>query len=173
LKKSNIVIAGFMASGKTTVGELLEKLTGKEFIDTDRMIEMNAGMNVAEIFDKNGEEYFRGLERDAVSKAASQGNRIIAVGGGAVFDERNNRELKRDGIVYLLKVSPGEVARRAGSGEERPLLGKCEAEIEELMRSRERAYLDAADVVLETEGVNPRELALGIANDFDERIAEG
>jgi len=173
LKKSNIVIAGFMASGKTTVGELLEELTGKKLIDTDSMIEEKTGMSITEIFSNSGEEYFRRLERDTVSKAASRQNSIIAVGGGAVLDERNTRELKQNGVIYLLKVSPYEAARRAGSGEERPLLGTDEGEIEELMRARERAYTAAADVVVETTELNPRDIALGIAVDFDKRAAKG
>ena len=173
MKKSNIVITGFMASGKTTVGELLEELTDKKLIDTDSMIEEKTGMSITEIFEKSGEEYFRKLERDTVSKAASQQNRIIAVGGGAVLDERNTRELRRSGVIYLLKVTPGEAAQRAGSGEERPLLEKDEAAIEELMRSREQAYLATADVGFETTGLNPRDIALGIAVDFDRRAAKG
>lgn len=167
------MIAGFMASGKTTVGELLEELTGKKLIDTDSMIEEKTGMSITEIFSNNGEEYFRRLERDAVSKAASRQNSIIAVGGGAALDERNTRELKRNGVIYLLKVSPCEAARRAGSGEERPLLGTDEGEMEELMRSREQAYLAAADVVVETTELDPRDIALEIAVDFDERAAKG
>ena len=173
MKKSNIVIAGFMVSGKTTVGELLEELTGKTLMDTDSMIEKKTGMSITEIFDKNGEEYFRRLERETVSKAASRQNRIIAVGGGAVLDERNTRDLRRNGVIYLLKVSPQEAVRRAGSGDERPLLGTDEAEIEELMRSRERAYLASADMVFDTTELSPREIALGIASDFDERTAKG
>ena len=171
MKKSNIVVTGFMASGKTTVGELLEELTGKKLIDTDSMIEEKTGMSITEIFSNSGEEYFRRLERDTVSKAASRQNSIIAVGGGAVLDERNTRELKQNGVIYLLKVSPCEAARRAGSGEERPLLGTDEGEIEELMRARERAYTAAADVVVETTELNPRDIALGIAVDFDERAS--
>lgn len=173
MKKSNIVIAGFMASGKTTVGKLIEELTGKKLIDTDSMIEEKTGMSITEIFSNNGEEYFRRLERDAVSKAASRQNSIIAVGGGAALDERNTRELKQNGVIYMLKVSPCEAARRAGSGEERPLLGTDGGEIGELMRARERAYLAAADVVVETTERNPRDVALGIAVDFDKRAAKG
>jgi shikimate kinase len=172
LEKSNIVIAGFMASGKTTVGKLLEELTGKKLIDTDSMIEEKTGMGITEIFEKNGEEYFRCLERSTVADAASQQNRIVAVGGGAVLDERNVETLKTKGVIYLLEVAPGEVSRRAGTGEERPLLGKDEAEIEGLMRSRERAYLAAADVVLETTGLNPGQVANKIAMDFEERAVE-
>jgi shikimate kinase len=107
-----------------------------------------------------------------VAEAVSQRNRIIAVGGGAVLDERNTRELKKRGVVYLLTVSPGEAARRAGTGEERPLLGVDETEIEELIRSREPAYLAAADMVLDTTELGPRDVALGIVADFDKRAAK-
>ena len=172
MKKSNIVIAGFMASGKTTVGKLLEELTGKRLVDTDSVIGEEAGMGIKEIFENKGEEYFRSLERKAVREVASQENMIIALGGGVVLDERNVEELKRTGVIYLLEVEPGEVSRRAGSCEERPLLGKDESEIEKLMRAREGAYIAAADVVLKTADLSPRDIARGIARDFDERVVE-
>jgi shikimate kinase len=172
LKKSNIVIAGFMASGKTTVGKLLEELTGKRLVDTDSVIGEEAGMSIKGIFEKKGEEYFRSLERKTVREAASRKNMIIALGGGAVLDARNVEELKRTGIIYLLEVEPGEVSRRAGSCEERPLLGNEKGEIEKLMRAREGAYIAAADVVFDTKDLSPRDIAEAIARDFDKRVME-
>ena len=172
MKKSNIVIAGFMASGKTTVGKLLEELTGKRLVDTDSVIGEEAGMSIKDIFENKGEEYFRSLERKTVQEVASRENMIIALGGGAVLDERNVEELKRTGIIYLLEVEPGEVSRRAGSCEERPLLGNDESETEKLMRAREGAYIAAADVVFDTTDLSPRDIAHGIARDFNERVME-
>ena len=158
-----------MASGKTTVGTLLAGLTGKELVDTDQIIEESEGTSIAEMFEKKGEAYFRDLERKAIMRVALREDLIIAIGGGAVMDWRNVQDLKKRGIVYLLDVEPDEVVRRVGAGGERPLLREGEKEIGELLRSRERAYMEAADVVLETTGRSPREIALEISKDFEAR----
>ncbi|MCG2796706.1 MAG: shikimate kinase [Actinomycetia bacterium] len=171
MDKSNIVLSGFMASGKSTVGEILSGDTGMALVDTDGMVEASAGASVEQIFESGGERRFREYERTAVSRAASKVNVIIAVGGGAVLDERNVTLLKRAGVMYLLDVSPEEVYRRAGGGCGRPLLGKEKSEVEELVRVRHGVYMEAADVVVETTGRTPAEVAREIAADFRSRAA--
>lgn len=170
--KSNIVLCGFMASGKTTVGRILARVTGKEFVDTDEMVESGANKSIRDIFHEDGELYFRGLERDAVITVAGRDDQVVALGGGAVLDPENVRDLKRKGVVYLLGVSVEEAVRRAGEGYERPLLGAEAEDAAILMRSREAAYVAAADVVIETDDRDPDDLARRIAGDFASRAGE-
>lgn len=169
MARSNIVLSGFMASGKSTVGRILSDETGMRLIETDGMVEKEAGATVEEIFRDRGEGWFRELERAAVRRAAAEDNVIIAVGGGAVVDLRNVIDLRRSGVIYLLEVVPGDALQRAGEGSDRPLLGGEERQVEELMRTRERAYAEAADVVVKTTGRPPAEIAGEIAVEFSSR----
>lgn len=171
--KSNIVLFGFMASGKSTVADLLSKITGMRMVDTDYMVERAMGISIEEVFAAEGEERFRELEREEVRRAAGRENVIIAVGGGAVLDRRNAGELKRAGVMYLLDVSADEVLRRASGSEGRPLLGEEKGEVEELMGARRGAYREAADVVVQTTGREPSEIVREIADDFRYRAGSG
>ncbi len=167
--KSNIVLFGFMASGKTTIGELLSEMTGMRLLDTDTMVETVAGTTVEEVFEAHGEERFRELEREAIRRAVGRRDAIIAAGGGAVLERDNVVSLKGAGVMYLLDVSPGEVIRRTSGHGGRPLLGERKSEVEELMRTRRSAYLEAADVVVQTPGKAPSEIAREITADFRSR----
>jgi len=167
--RSKIVLFGFMASGKTTIGGLLSEMTGMRLLDTDVMVEEVAGATVEEVFAAGGEERFRELERTEVLRAAGRQNVIIAVGGGAVLEPGNVVELRRAGVMYLLDVSADEVRRRAHRSGGRPLLGGGKGDVEELMRARRGVYREAADVVIETTGRKPSEVAGEIAADFRSR----
>lgn len=86
MTKDNIVLSGFMASGKTTVGALLSEITGLPFVDTDGLIEEETGSRVREIFEKDGEARFRELERLVIERESAREGAVLAVGGGAVLD---------------------------------------------------------------------------------------
>jgi shikimate kinase len=167
--KENIVLSGFMASGKSTVGELLSEMMGLPLVDTDALIEEETGNSVREIFDEHGEERFRALERRVIERESARKGAVLAVGGGAVLDQRNVSSLKSRGVVYLLGVSADEVARRAGGDTARPLLKSDVDGIEALLEEREAAYRRAADVVVETRGRAAEEVARTIAADFESR----
>lgn len=171
--RSNIVLFGFMASGKSTVGGLLSGITGMRFLDTDCMVEEAAGVTVEEMFAAGGEKRFRELERKEVRRAAARQNVIIAVGGGAVLEPGNVVELSRAGVMYLLDVSADEVGRRAPRNGGRPLLGEGKGDVEELMRARRLAYREAADMVVRTTDRTPSEVASEIAADFHSRAERG
>jgi len=171
--KSNIVLFGFMASGKTTAGGLLSEMTGMRLLDTDSMVEEAAGATVEDVFMAGGEKRFRELERVEVLRAAGRQNVIIAVGGGAVLEVGNVMELSRAGVMYLLDVSADEVRRRAGGRSGRPLLGEGKGDVEELMRARRHAYHEAADVVIQTTGRTTSDVAREIAADFHSRLESG
>ena len=101
-EKKNIVLIGMPACGKTTIGNVLAKLTSKKFIDTDELIEQKAEMRICEIFSKYGEEYFRKLESEVIEEISLTNDAIISTGGGAVLNYENIRNLKHNGTICFL-----------------------------------------------------------------------
>ncbi len=98
----NIVLTGFMATGKTSIGRAIADHSDYTFEDTDSMIITKTGMDINEIFSKYGEEHFRALERECVKEAALRDNLVIATGGGVVLDKRNIATLRKNGIIINL-----------------------------------------------------------------------
>lgn len=98
----NIVLTGFMASGKTEISKAIAQMSCYSYLDTDDMIVSKSGMTVNEIFAKLGEEHFRHLEREAVKTAAQRKNVVIATGGGVVLDKANVDELRKTGVIINL-----------------------------------------------------------------------
>lgn len=165
--KKNIILIGFMGCGKTTTGIRLSYKLRKTFLDTDKYIEQKMGMRVSEIFEKYGEDYFRDLEtqclKDLLQGKSSQ---IISVGGGLPVRRENRELLKRLGTVIYLNVSEGELYDRLKEDTERPLL-QCEdpkAKIRNLLKEREKLYLDAAHVVLDVGKKDTEEVVNAIAD---------
>lgn len=170
MDKSNIVLIGFMSSGKTTIGELVVASTGKRLVDTDHLIEGRAGASVGELFERDGEEGFRRMERMVVSEVALGRDLVVALGGGAVLDRRNVEDVRRNGVTYFLDVPLTEVIERSRGTTGRPLLeGRSDDEIGEMMSERRQAYLDAADVIVNAAGHDAQEIAVAIARDFEAR----
>ena len=164
----SVVLIGFMAAGKTAVGRALASRLGFEFCDTDEMVTSAAGRTVEEIFAAEGEQRFRELERDAVIRAAARPKRVIACGGGAVLSVRNYGVLKGAGPIVYLRTSADELIARLARGEGRPLLGGDPAEaVPRMLSERAPAYETAADVIVDTDGIGPDE----IATDLAERLA--
>ncbi|HHW56706.1 MAG TPA: shikimate kinase [Clostridia bacterium] len=153
----NIVLTGFMATGKTTVGRKVATTMSFGFIDTDKMIEKMANMTVPDIFDKYGEEYFRKLERAAVKKVARLKNFVIATGGGVVLNPSNIVQLRKNGVVICFKARPEIILRNIGKNKERPLLmvDNPEGKVKELLKEREPFYkftdytIDVSDMTID------------------------
>ena len=164
----SVVLIGFMASGKTAVGRALAARLGFEFCDTDDMVTAESGRTVEEIFADEGEEGFRARERDAVVRAAARPGRVIACGGGAILSVRNYGVLKGAGAICYLRTTAGELIARLESGDGRPLLHGDPAEaVPRLLSERAPAYETAADLVVDTDGKSPDDVATDIA----ERLA--
>ena len=98
----NIVITGFMASGKTEISKQLHKLSGYSLVDTDELIVKKTGMSINEIFEKKGEEAFREIEHNVISEVSKRDNTIISTGGGVPLNEINMDELRKNGIIVNL-----------------------------------------------------------------------
>jgi shikimate kinase len=153
------VLVGPMGAGKTTVGRLVAEASGVELRDTDADIEEAEGRPITEIFVDSGEPYFRARERDAVLTALEEHAGVLALGGGAVMDEDVKAALADHRVVFL-KVGMADAAKRVGLGQGRPLLlGNVRSRMKALLDERLPRYLDVADVVVETDGRTPDEVA--------------
>jgi len=168
----HLVLIGMMGVGKSSVGRRVALRLGRQFLDTDRLVEQEAGCTVAEIFAAEGEAAFRALENAAVRRALeSDPYAVIAFGGGAVL-EPANRGLGRElALVVWLQAPAGELARRVSAsmrrsgGTARPLLNQGrtpEQVLEDLAGQREDAYRAAAHVLVDTSGRSPGQTATAV-----------
>jgi shikimate kinase len=157
----NVALYGFMGVGKSTVGKILSERLSYGFVDMDEMIERQAGMKINDIFAAEGEKGFRALERKVVMEVAGKDRHVIACGGGAVLDPENAEALSRNSVLVLLTASIDEIVERTRGSDERPLLNvdDARAEAEALLRERMPRYLEAADMVIDTTGASPTQLA--------------
>lgn len=161
-KRKNIVLIGFMGSGKTTLGLKLSYLLKMPVEDTDKLIERQEGRTITQIFADDGEAYFRELETELLKKCGEQKyERILSVGGGTPMNPANRPLLHKCGTVVYLKASPEQVYERLKNDTTRPLL-KCEdplSRIRELLEVRDAIYTECADIILEVDNKQSDELA--------------
>ena len=148
----NIVLVGFMGTGKTSVGKRLAERLGMPMIDTDDIIVADSGMDIPDIFAQHGEVHFRDLESAAVCKASTLENHVISTGGGVVLRESNLDMLKRNGIVFCLTATTEEIWRRVGRGTHRPLLQTPNplGKIEQMLIERRPFYARADHQIVTT-----------------------
>ena len=143
-EKENIVLIGMPASGKSTVGAILAKEFGREFIDTDEMIVRRAGMEITEIFAQHGEKYFRDLEEECVKEASARSSVIIATGGGVPLRESNVKALKENGKLFFIDRPLDSLVPT----DSRPL-SNDRASIEKRYHERYDIYSRTADVKID------------------------
>lgn len=166
----NIVLTGFMGTGKTTVGRLLAKKTGRRFIDTDMAICDRENRSVADIFAAGGEEYFRKVEKQVIADICRLSNCVIATGGGVVLNSENIENLRRNGVIINLKANAETIIRRTSSDSSRPLLNrKNEQQVRELLESRAPYYANN-DFEIEIEGQSPLLIAEKIVEIYKKLI---
>jgi 3-dehydroquinate dehydratase type I len=151
--KKHIILIGFTGVGKSTVADELGKLTGKKVIDIDHLIALIEGRTIENIFENEGEKYFRKLEAGAIDRLGSIASCIVSCGGGMVLKELNIRKLQVIGTTVLLTAKPSAILRRLKGSHTRPLLeGNMNAKyIGELMESRKPYYEKAADFIVSTD----------------------
>lgn len=150
-QKKNIILIGFMGSGKTTTGIGLSYKLQCVLSDTDKMIEKQEGRSISDIFAAEGEEGFRDRETELLKRLKKNAPRqIYSVGGGTPLREENRRLLSELGTVVYLKVSPETVYRRLKGDNTRPLLQGDDpmAKIRALLQKREELYQEAADIMV-------------------------
>lgn len=143
----NIILCGFMGSGKTTVGKELARKMNFKFIDTDELIEKEQGITIKEIFEKHGEDYFRNLEHEICKKVSNMRNCIISTGGGVMTYKRNCDVLKNKNKIIFLDASFNIICKRIGNNNVRPLFDDLE-KAKQLYDERKKKYLDASDYIV-------------------------
>jgi shikimate kinase len=169
-RKDRIYLAGFMGSGKSTIGPILANTIGYAFADIDRAIEEAEGQSVSAIFNEHGEAYFRSLERTALERSAVQPGVVIALGGGTLTNPENLHIVRTSGILVYLKISQDQLFRRLRRRNDRPMLvgpdgtplddEKLRQRISSLYLAREPVYA-LADITLQTD-----ETRLGLTVDY-------
>ena len=159
----NLILVGFMGTGKSTLGRHLAQSWHRRFLDTDHEIERLARMKIPDIFEQKGEPEFRRLEREWVETQMPDGGTVIATGGGMVVPEGMPELMKTKGVVICLFASPETIYRRTSGSSHRPLLRTEDplARIRELLAGREPAYLRAGTAVL-TDGRNMPDIAAAV-----------
>lgn len=162
----NIVLIGFMGSGKSTVGRELHHRLGYPLVDMDHVIEQRAGKSIAAIFEEDGEEKFRDMETwllEELNDPAAP-RRIISTGGGVIGRESNRELLRHLGYVVWLHAPVGVILERTGKNRDRPLLHTEDprARVEALMAVRKPLYEETSHLRVETVGLDCGELATGI-----------
>lgn len=156
----NIVLTGFMGTGKTETGKILAKKLGWQFFDTDLVIEKEVGMKVNDIFERNGEPYFRNAETNTVKLISLLDRVVISCGGGVVLKQENMDALEKTGKIVCLTAMPQVIFERVKNTSNRPLLKVKDpiAVINELLEKRKSAYL-RCDLMIDTSDMDPVEVA--------------
>lgn len=156
----NLVLIGFMGTGKSSVGKVLGRKLSRPVIDIDQMVETQENRRIDVIFEADGEEAFRLLEKQAIAEAAKNDGVVITTGGGAVLDPENLRALRASGWILALTATPETIYHRVKDSRHRPLLKHTNVlgEITRLLEARKTLYEDA-DYRFETDGRNPSQVA--------------
>ena len=158
-RKRNVILVGFMGTGKTTVGRLLAARLGMKFVDMDDMIAARAGKPITRIFAEDGEPHFRRAERAIAVDLAAQDGWVVGTGGGIVLNPENIRDFSRTGLVVCLWAQPETILARVIDDEQRPLLagGDKLRRISELLEKRRPLY-EAIPARIDTTALFPEDV---------------
>ncbi|MFC3337241.1 shikimate kinase [Paracandidimonas soli] len=164
-----IFLIGMMGAGKTTIGRILARCLGREFVDLDHALEAKCGVRIALIFEIEGEEGFRRRETAQLDECSLKPGIVLATGGGAVLAPENRRLLKERGTVIYLRADADELFRRLERDRTRPLLQTPDprARIRELLALREPLYEEAADLVLDSGTMTAAQAARALVNKLE------
>lgn len=163
---SNIVLIGFMGSGKSSVARALSGVLDKKVIDMDYEIEREEGRSIVDIFSEEGEVYFRDLETDYLKRMKGKNNKILSTGGGIILREKNIELLNHIGTVIFLQADLTHIYNNVKNSTNRPLLEVEDVmgEIQDRLEEREPYYLHAANVIIQTSGKTVSAIAQEIVN---------
>ncbi len=150
--KINISLCGMMGSGKSTIGKILAKKLDYNFIDVDKMIEIESKKTIKKIFEENGEAYFRNLEEKITSNILEKGKTIVSLGGGAIINKNIRNSIKKNSYNIYLKVDVNILMKRLQNSKTRPLIYKknLKQELIKLINEREKFYINA-DLIINNE----------------------
>ena len=162
----NIFLIGFMGCGKSTIARMLSEKLGVAQVEMDEVIVQEQEMSITEIFEKYGEEHFRDIETELVSRLQEKEGVVVSCGGGAVLREENRERMKASGAIVWLTAKPETILERVKHSTNRPVLnGHMNVEyIAELMEKRRGCYEDAADYMVATDGKSREEICEEILN---------
>ncbi|MCJ7549123.1 MAG: shikimate kinase, partial [Anaerolineae bacterium] len=157
---TNIVLTGFMGTGKSAVGRQVARRLGRPFVDMDALLEARAGKPISRIFAEEGEQAFRLTEADLCGELAGQDGAVIATGGGALVDPANRETLAASSILVCLQAGVDEILERVGEAGDRPLLSVPDPsrEVRQLLAARRDAYA-AIPWQVDTNGRTPSQIA--------------
>ena len=162
----NLILVGFMGTGKSTIGRQLSKALGYPLIDTDARIVAQQKRAIADIFESEGEDHFRDLETETLRTLKNDKchKRIIATGGGIVLREENRQLLRDLGFVVWLVAQPETILERTSRNRDRPLLQTQDPEqtIRLMLEQRDASYRESAHLILETTNLDFGEITTGI-----------
>jgi len=152
MKRANIALIGFMGVGKSIISNKLASLLNKRVVSTDTLIEKKQNMTIAQIFESQGEEYFRKLEREIVQDIKDMQNVVVDCGGGIVLNQDNIDDLKKNCLLVHLSASCEAILKRVQQYKHRPLLNVKDPKsmIEQLLEERQSFY-EQADLSINTE----------------------
>jgi len=159
-----------MGAGKTTVGRRIAELKGMHFVDSDHEVEKRTGVDIAFIFDMEGEDGFRKREREVIAELSEEPNTVMATGGGAILDNDTRNLLSARGVVVYLETTLEQQVARTRKGSTRPLLDDSddvEATLTQLMETRDPLYRSIADIVVKTGDQQARRLAREIVEQLE------
>lgn len=161
-ESGNLILVGMMGSGKTTMGRILARHLGGDFVDSDEEIQLRTGVTIPHIFDVEGEQGFRQRETAALESLVQRDGLVLATGGGAVIAPENREMMKQNGIVIYLKASVHDLWLRTRNDRNRPLLqtGNAYEKLSTLLHQREGYYQQVADIVMPTGRQNVHALML-------------
>jgi len=148
----NIFLIGPMGAGKTTMGRQIAKRLNMHFEDSDHAIEAHTGVDIALIFEKEGEAGFRKRESAIIDELTQQQQLVLATGGGAVLNKENRQYLKNRGLVIYLHSDIRHLLERVKHDKKRPLLQTADpaATLKNIMKVREPLYRETADIIINT-----------------------
>lgn len=160
----NLILIGFMGTGKTTIGKRVAKSLGFKFVDTDQLIVRKAGKSIPKIFEEDGEEAFRNLETEVLRECGGKSRQVISTGGGIVVRPENIAILKESGYVIWLKAGTDAIFERVSRNRNRPLLKTANPRqtIDELLKLRENLYDSAGHFSIRTDDLTMEETSFGV-----------
>jgi len=167
--KHNIILIGFMGSGKSSVGAVLARKLSYKFCDSDRLIEDSSGLTISQIFERYGEEHFRDMETQLLQDMLDNMDyTVLSTGGGMPLREQNRQLLRQLGYVVYLKASKETTIRRLKGDKSRPLLKaeNFEERVDKLLAARTPLYEKAANKIIVTDDKTINQIVADIIREW-------